>query len=148
MKNILIIAVTVVSLTACTSSTNEKKNFEHSSNSTKQIRYERTGGGNIDFIIQENGDEVLVNITRKEFRDVDINLMFAKTEIPEEDRNILDSLFTGIIDINQSTSPNKLPTGTWVHVFILSGSEWVKVYNDSAVKELGSFESLVRDKCR
>lgn len=150
MRNIIVsVLVMIASFNSCTSIFKDaSKDSFTEKYETNKIRYERTGGGNLDFTISYYGNDLLVNITRMDFHDTDLHLTIAKTDIDPNDLKMIESLFNGTVDISGVLPVNPLPTGTWNYVYVLIGDKWLKVGDKAVVNELSSFEQLVRSKIR
>lgn len=80
MRGLVITFIIMVgSFTACSSIFKDAaKNSLSTNYSTDKIRYERGGGGNLDFTISDSDENLIVNITRLEFRDVNLHLIINK----------------------------------------------------------------------
>ena len=113
---------------------------------TSQIRYNNEGGGDIEFIIENNPDSISVSIIRFQFQPYENTLIISKTEIDSPDLVIIDAIFKGTIDIGGVIYQNNSPVGTWTFLYIFYDNNWLRIANESIIGELRSFYNLVYEK--
>lgn len=66
---------------------------------TNQIRYNVEGGGDVEFIVEDNPDSISISVLRFQFQPYENTLIISKTEIDNPDLVIIDAIFKGTIDI-------------------------------------------------
>ncbi|MCJ7553576.1 MAG: hypothetical protein MUO34_06790 [Ignavibacteriaceae bacterium] len=108
---------------ACTNDPSEKEieyklppTFEF----TDKIRYTVEGGGDINFIVENNPDSISIIVLRFQFQDRNDSLMISKLDIDSLDLVILEAVFKGTINIGGIIYRNDLPTGTWTYIYTLN----------------------------
>jgi hypothetical protein len=134
---------------ACTNDPSEKEieyilppTFEF----TDKIRYTVEGGGDIDFIVENNPDSISIIVLRFQFHDRNDSLMISKLDIDSSDLVILEAVFRGTINIGGIIYRNDLLTGTWTYMYIEYNKNWLRVANEAIIDELKSLYNLVCSK--
>ena len=151
MKNTIVFlsVIFIISYQSCTSDETEKE-IEHqlppTFQSTDKIRYNVEGGGDIDFIVENNPDSLSITISRFQFQNRNDSLMFSKPEIDSLDLFTIEAIFQGTIDIGGTIYKNELLTGSWTYLYIDYNENWLRVANETIIDELSSFYQLVYDK--
>jgi len=137
----------------CIHSCNEfesKKDIEYQLSSTFQstdnIRYNVEGGGNIDFIIENNPDSLSITISRYQHQNRNDSLKISKPDVDSLDLVIIDAMFKGTIDIGGVIYKNDLLVGSWTYLYIDNNQNWLRVANEDIIGELSSFNRLVNQK--
>ena len=113
---------------------------------TNIIRYNVEGGGEIDFIIENNLDSISIIVSSYQFQSRNDSLMVYKQDMDSLDQVILGAMFQGSIDIGGIIYQNDLPTGTWTYLYIEYNNDWLRVANETIIIELTSLYHLVCEK--
>lgn len=114
--------------------------------STNKIRYNVEGGGDIDFIVENNLDSISFIVLRFQFQDRNDSFMMSKLDVDRLDLEILEAMFNGTIDIGGIIYRNDLLTGTWTYLYIEYNDNWLRVANETIIYELHSMYNLVCGK--
>ena len=151
MKIIIIIlsAFFFIFYQSCTNDTSEKEieyQLPSTFQSTNKIRYNVEGGGEIDFIVENNLDSISIIVLSYQFQSRNDSLMMSKLEIDSLDIVILEAMFQGTIDIGGIIYQNDLLIGTWTYLYIEYSNDWLRVANEAIINELSSFYHLVYEK--
>ena len=123
-----------------------KMNSDTEKVSYDSMHFVRQGGGQIDFKMYptDNSDSIKVIVSKYNFRDTTLQIMLDNNA----DNNAAFSSFYNTInnetkidgDLKQST----LATGTWAHIYFISGSEETEVTNTELIDLLLQFEQLTK----
>lgn len=105
------------------------------------IRFERWGGGAIEFTINDTIGFYRVWLRRMGYRDTSLALRVQKGFADSLSRNFIGGLLHGTANISGVIYKNELATGTWSYLYIHSGSKWIRVANDDAIDAISGFES-------
>ena len=114
--------------------------------STDKIRYSVEGGGDINFIIENNPDSLSITILRYQFQNRNDSLKISRPDVDSLDLVIIDAMFQGTIDIGGVIYKNELLTGSWTYLYIDYNHNWLRVANEAIIGELSSFNRLVYQK--
>jgi len=114
--------------------------------STDKIRYNVEGGGNIDFIIENNPDSLFIAISRYQHQNRNDSLKIIKLDVDSLDLVIIDAMFQGTIDIGGIIYKNDLLVGSWTYLYIDINNNWLRVANEDIIGELSSFNQLVNQR--
>ena len=146
---ILISAFFIIYCQSCTNDTT-KEEIEYqlppTFQSTNKIRYDIEGGGEIDFIVENIQDTFLIILFSYQFRSRNDSLMIDKADIDSLDVIVLEEMFQGTIDIGGIIYRNNLLTGSWTYLYIEYRNKWLRVANETIIKELSSLYYLVCEK--
>jgi len=115
---------------------------------TEKVRYERTGGGNLEFIIQRKDVAYEIKVVKHNFKEALLAYVLTQEEVGDRAATMLDQLFDGTISLSlpgNSSGGDRLPTGTWNEVYIFSGY-WKHVKNTHVADTLRSLEDGVRKR--
>jgi len=113
---------------------------------TNKIRYTVEGGGDIDFIVENNPDSISILVLSYQFQSRDDSLMVSKLEIDSLDLAALEAMFEGTTDIGGIIYQNDMLTGTWTYVYIEYNNDWLRVANETIIHELSFLYNLVCEK--
>ena len=111
--------------------------------STNKIRYNVEGGGEINFIVENNQDFFLITILSYQFQSRNDSLMVSKADIDSLDVIVLEKMFRGTIDLGGIIYRNDLLTGSWTYLYIEYRNNWLRVANQAIINELSSLYFLV-----
>ena len=114
--------------------------------STDKIRYNVEGGGEINFIVENNQDFFLIIILSYQFQSRNDSLMVSKADIDSLDVIVLEKMFRGTIDLGGIIYRNDLLTGSWTYLYIEYRNNWLRVANQAIINELSSLYFLVCDR--
>jgi len=114
--------------------------------STNKIRYNVEGGGEIDFVVENNLDSISIIVLSYQFQSRNDSLMISKPDIDSLDLVMLEGMFQGTIDIGGVIYQNDLLTGTWTYLYIEYNNDWLRVANETIIYELYSLYHLVCEK--
>ena len=114
--------------------------------STNKIRYDVEGGGDINFIVEDNQDSISIIVLSFQFQNRNDSLMISKLDVDSLDLEILEAMFNGTIDIGGIIYRNDLLTGTWTYLYIEYQKNWLRVANENIIDELNSLYNLICDK--
>lgn len=146
---ILFSAFSFIYYQSCTNDTSEKQieyQLPPTFQSTNKIRYNVEGGGEIDFIVENNLDSVSIIVSSYQFQSKNDSLMMSKRDIDSLDLVILEAMFQGTIDIGGIIYQNDLMTGTWTYLYIECNNDWLRAANGTIIDELKSLYNLVCSK--
>ena len=151
MKKMILILLAFFLLTfqSCTTDETEKEiEYQLSSTflSTDKIRYNVEGGGDMDFIVENNPDSLSITVLRFQFQNRNDSLMLSKLEIDSLDLLTIEAMFQGTIDIGGIIYKNELLTGSWTYLYIENNNDWLRVANETIIRELSSIYQLVYGK--
>jgi hypothetical protein len=112
------------------------------------MQFERGGGGNLEFIVSPSIsiDALEIVVTRLEFRDTTIQMVVFKNATNATTFEALENGLSGLCQITGDFTPSRLPTGTWVRVYMVEDSRKEEVTNIELRNSLLNFEQIVRDK--
>jgi hypothetical protein len=114
---------------------------------TGTVRFQRAGGGNLDFSITRSADLFTVHVTQNMLRDTNIAFAVSRSEVDAELASLIESLYQGTVDIGGTIYRDpRLLAGTWEYAYIDNKGTWLRIANESVVKRLGALESLVRGR--
>lgn len=113
---------------------------------TDKIRYAVSGGGEIDFTIQNYKDSLLFIISSYHFQDRNDSILSHSSELDSSDTSTLNQLFSGTLDIGGVIYQNDLETGSWTYLYIDSESAWIRIANEAILNELYSLYSFVSNQ--
>jgi hypothetical protein len=110
--------------------------------------FERGGGGNLEFNVYPptSIDDLEIVVTRLEFRDTTIQMVVPKSATNATTFEALENGLSGLYQITGDFTPSRLPTGTWVRVYMVKDSRREEVTNIELRNSLLNFEQIVRDK--
>ena len=151
MKKMILILSTffLITFPSCTTNETEKEiEYQLSSTflSTDKIRYNVEGGGDMDFIVENNPDSLSITVLRFQFQNRNDSLMLSKLEIDSLDLLTIEAMFQGTIDIGGIIYKNELLTGSWTYLYIENNNDWLRVANETIIRELSSIYQLVYGK--
>ncbi len=110
---------------------------------THKIRYDVEGGGDLDFIVENDPDSILVIVSRFKFQARNDSIMIGKPDIDRSDLEMLEALFNGTTNIGGTIYRHDLLTGTWTYLYIEADDTWLRVANEAIIGELHSLYNLV-----
>ena len=139
MKKMILILLAFFLLTfqSCTTDETEKEiEYQLSSTflSTDKIRYNVEGGGDMDFIVENNPDSLSITVLRFQFQNRNDSLMLSKLEIDSLDLLTIEAMFQGTIDIGGIIYKNELLTGSWTYLYIENNNDWLRVANETIIR--------------
>ena len=146
---ILLSAFFFIYYQSCTNDTSEKEieyQLPPTLQSTNKIRYNVEGGGEIDFIVENNLDSISVIVSSYQFQSRNDSFMMSKLDIDSLDLVILEAMFQGTVNIGGIIYQNDLLTGTWTFLYIEYNYDWLRVANKTIIDELSSLYHLVCEK--
>ena len=146
---ILLFAFIFIFYQSCTNDTTENEieyQLPLTFQSTNKIRYNVEGGGEIDFIVENNLDSISIIVSSYQFQYRNDSFMMSKLDIDSLDLVILEAMFQGTIDIGGIIYQNDLLTGTWTYLYIEYNNDWLRVANETIIYELSSLYHLVCEK--
>jgi len=146
---ILLSAFFFIYYQSCTNDTSEKEieyRLPPTFQTTNTIRYNVEGGGEIDFVVENNLDSISIIVSNYQFQSRNDSLMVSKQDIDSLDLEILEAMFHGTIDIGGIIYQNDLLTGTWTYLYIEYNNDWLRVANETIIYELSSLYHLVCEK--
>jgi hypothetical protein len=114
--------------------------------SYSKIFFQRAGGGDKAFYITTNiGHEIIMNVTRYNFKDTNYT-----TSVFVEDSGELSNLITDVIDnkinIKGDFKQPQFETGTWVSLYVVSNDNSLTEITNTPIREkLMKLESLVEN---
>ena len=111
--------------------------------STNKIRYNVEGGGEINFIVENNQDFFLITILSYQFQSRNDSMLMSKVDIDSLDVIVLEKMFRGTIDLGGIIYRNDLLTGSWTYLYIEYRNNWLRVANQAIINELSSLYFLV-----
>lgn len=114
--------------------------------STSKIRYNVVGGGDINFIIENNQDSISILVVRFQFQDRNETFVISKLDADSADIVMLEAMFIGSMDIGGIIYRNDLATGTWTYLYIERDDDWLRVANETIITELSSLYNFVCSK--
>lgn len=109
-----------------------------------KIFFNREGGGNKSFYVTTNsGHEIIMNVTRYNFRDTNYT-----TSVFIEDGGRLSNLISNVINnrvtLKGDFKQSELETGTWVYIYVVDdGNIKTEITNSSIRDSLMILEELV-----
>jgi len=135
----LYISVIIISCTEKSTQSNDQKKVY------SQMLFERQGGGNIIFtaLFLSSHDSLHVNVSRKEFRDTNIQIILIRNS---HCSGLFDTLFAmlhGDITIDGDFRQSALPSGTWANLYLTNGNEIKEIRNIQLRSTLLNLEILV-----
>jgi hypothetical protein len=116
---IILFASFLIYCQSCTTDSSEKEieyQLPTTFQSTNKIRYHVEGGGEIDFIIENNIDSISVIVLSYNFESRNDSLMVCKPELDSLDLVTLEAMIHGTINIGGIIYQNELLTGTWTYL--------------------------------
>ena len=131
---------------SCVNNTSEREieyQLPSTFQSTNKIRYNVEGGGEIDFIVENNQDSLLITISSYQFQSREDSLRVSKLDIDSLDFIFLEEMFQGTIDIGGIIYRNDLLTGSWTYLYIEYQNNWLRVANEAIINEFSSFYYFV-----
>ena len=121
-------------------------NVQNDNTTYSKILFKREGGGNKYFYTTTNsGHEIMLNVTRYDFRDTNYT-----TSVFVEDSGRLSNLITNVLnnqipitgDFHQST----METGTWASLYVVSDDNKLTEITNTTIRDsLMVLESLVEN---
>ena len=110
--------------------------------------FERSGGGNLEFNVSPSPNVYAfeIDVIRFEFRDTTIQMQVSENASNATTFEALKSALNGQYNITGDFTQSRLPTGTWVRVYMVKGSRKEEVTNIGLRNSLVTFEQIVRDK--
>ena len=111
--------------------------------STNKIRYNVEGGGEINFIVENDQDFFLIIILSYQFQSRNDSMLMSKVDIDSLDVIVLEKMFRGTIDLGGIIYRNDLLTGSWTYLYIEYRNNWLRVANQAIINELSSLYFLV-----
>ncbi len=116
-----------------------------------RIEFKRDGGGNKEFYISRSDfkKSFVVNFTRYNFKDTSFTINISGIELSSDLVNVLISLFNGRLNIDGNFKQPELPTGTWVHFYLIEKkSIRHEILNKKLRDTLLKLESIVENKIK
>jgi hypothetical protein len=134
-----LLVCTTVLFTGC-------KNDVEPNDTYSKIFFKRDGGGNKEFYITTNtGHEIIMNVTRYNFRDTTYT-----TSVFVEDAGKLSNLITRVINnkvtLKGDFKQSELETGTWAYIYVIDDdNNKTEITNTSLRDSLMILETLVEN---
>ncbi|MDR0803314.1 hypothetical protein [Fluviicola sp.] len=112
----------------------------------EKMKFIRTGGGDIAFDLFETEDPNLLKavVHKYDFRDTTLAISVHKNEQNKEYFNDFHEAMRNNIELTGDSEENKLPTGTWAHLYFVSQNKDYEVTNINVQEKLSYFEKYVR----
>jgi hypothetical protein len=110
------------------------------------MEFERDGGGDLVFSVtpSDNSGSLMINITRRNFRDTTITMTIQKEP---ENASLFEDFFQALAGRRQAIGGFKqptLPTGTWAHIYLVRERERMEITNPDLRNSLLNLETMVR----
>jgi hypothetical protein len=113
----------------------------------------RQGGGDLGFTVlplmiadRQDGPVFTALVSHRNFKDTTIAISITPNEIGAASSEAFMSTLQGFRQINGDFKQSSLPTGTWVHVYMLSDESKHEVTNTDLRNLLLKFEDAVRKR--
>ena len=114
-----------------------------------KLLFKRDGGGNKVFYVSINSktNQIVFNITRLNFRDTTKSFYVSAHDSLNELYGTLKNLFKGKLSVKGNFHQPKVPTGTWVHIFLLPGGKkkMIEITNPALRNNLMKLETIVNE---
>lgn len=119
---------------------------------SSKLLFKRDGGGNKVFYVNINSksNQIVFDVTRLNFRDTTKSFSVSADDSLHELYGTLKNLFKGKLFVKGDFQQPKLPTGTWVHIFLLPGGKkkMLEITDTSLREKLMKLETIVNDNLK
>lgn len=110
---------------------------------TQQVKFERTGGGSITYVVADSAAFFQVEISQFHFHDTSLQVRLDKSKLTAGQNSTLAKLFKGAIKIDGKPKVQHGMTGTWAHAYVRRDTSWVPVTTPAVLDTLATLQGLV-----